>query len=80
MAFARELDLMTPKTPEEVYKAHLEPARPFTAPQKNTPLQNLASSFVNGFVNSGFGTDAFFKDEKSTADWLGKQKEWGMGI
>lgn len=77
LAFARELDLMTPKTPEEVYKAHLEPTRPFNTQQmKNTPLQNLASSFVNGFVNSGFGTDAFFKNDKSTGEWLGKHKDW----
>jgi 26S proteasome regulatory subunit N1 len=77
LAFARELDLMTPKTPEDVYKTYLEPNRPFTTQQvKNMTLQNLASSFVNGFVNSGFGTDAFFKDEKSTSDWLAKHKEW----
>ncbi|KAF7637169.1 26S proteasome non-ATPase regulatory subunit 2 [Meloidogyne graminicola] len=77
LAFARELDLMTPKTPEEVYKTYLEPNRPFATQQvKNMTLQNLASSFVNGFVNSGFGTDAFFKDEKSSNDWLAKHKEW----
>lgn len=77
LAFARELDLMTPKKPEEVYKAHLEPTRPFNTQQmKNLPLQNLASSFVNGFVNSGFGTDAFFKDEKSSGEWLSKHKDW----
>nr|CAD2202686.1 unnamed protein product [Meloidogyne enterolobii] len=77
LAFARELDLMTPKTPDEVYKTYLEPNRPFATQQvKNMTLQNLASSFVNGFVNAGFGTDAFFKDEKSTSDWLAKHKEW----
>ena len=81
LAFARELDLMTPKTPDEVYKTYLEPNRPFATQQvKNMTLQNLASSFVNGFVNAGFGTDAFFKDEKSTSDWLAKHKEWGWFV
>ncbi|KAI3422175.1 hypothetical protein GPALN_012708 [Globodera pallida] len=76
LALARELDIMTPKAPEDVYKSHLEQTRPFSHQPKDTTRHNLASSFVNGFVNCGFGSDSIFKTDKSISDWLGKHKEW----
>lgn len=37
--------------------------------------QNLASSFVNGFVNSGFGQDKLLMEDGNK--WLYKNKEHG---
>ena len=38
--------------------------------------QNLAASFVNGFVNAGFGKDKLLFDDGNK--WLYKNKEHGM--
>ena len=37
--------------------------------------QNLASSFVNGFVNTGFGKDKLLTEDGNK--WLYKNKEHG---
>lgn len=37
--------------------------------------QNLASSFVNAFLNAGFGSDKLLMDEKSK--WIYKNKDIG---
>jgi len=78
LALGRELDILEPKTPDDVYKTHLENQRPFGAgsSQVDSARQNLASSFVNGFVNAAFGTDKLLTEEGNK--WLYKNKEHGM--
>ncbi|VEN37831.1 unnamed protein product [Callosobruchus maculatus] len=74
---ARELDIMDPKTPEDVYKSHLENTRPqFGGSHVDSARQNLAASFVNGFVNAGFGQDKLLMEDGNK--WLYKNKEHGM--
>lgn len=74
---ARELDIMEPKTPEDVYKSHLENSRPpFSGGQVDSARQNLAASFVNGFVNAAFGRDKLLIEDGNK--WLYKNKEHGM--
>lgn len=74
---ARELDIMDPKTPEDVYKSHLENTRPqFGGSQVDSARQNLAASFVNGFVNAAFGQDKLLMEDGNK--WLYKNKEHGM--
>ena len=74
---ARELDIMDAKTPEDVYKSHLDNVRPvFGGGSVDSARQNLASSFVNGFVNAGFGHDKLLMDDGNK--WLYKNKEHGM--
>lgn len=74
---ARELDIMEPKTPEDVYKSHLENTRPqFGSGQVDSARQNLAASFVNGFVNAAFGQDKLLMEDGNK--WLFKNKEHGM--
>ncbi|CAG9816749.1 unnamed protein product [Phaedon cochleariae] len=74
---ARELDIMEPKTPEDVYKSHLENSRPpFGGSQVDSARQNLAASFVNGFVNAAFGQDKLLMEDGNK--WLYKNKEHGM--
>lgn len=74
---ARELDIMEPKLPEDIYKTHLEPIRPtLGGTHVDSARQNLASSFVNGFVNAGFGKDKLLSEDAN--NWFYKNKEHGM--
>ncbi|KAG0003047.1 proteasome regulatory particle base subunit [Entomortierella chlamydospora] len=75
---ARELDLMEPKTPEDIYKSHLEHKRSAAAAQVDSARQNLASTYVNAFVNAGFGVDKLMLTEDETGSWIYKNKEHGM--
>ncbi|KAG0309136.1 proteasome regulatory particle base subunit [Dissophora globulifera] len=74
---ARELDLMEPKTPEDIYKSHLEHKRS-AAVQVDSARQNLASTFVNAFVNAGFGVDKLMLSEEDDGGWIFKNKDHGM--
>ncbi|CAE8594993.1 unnamed protein product [Polarella glacialis] len=74
ISLAKELDVLEPKLPEQIYKSHLEEKRQIVA--LDSAKQNLASSFVNAFVNAGF-----CKDELMTvpdSKWVYKNKEMGM--
>ncbi|XP_019864481.1 PREDICTED: 26S proteasome non-ATPase regulatory subunit 2-like [Amphimedon queenslandica] len=73
---ARELDIMEPKVPEDIYKTHLEHSRFSTAQPVDSARANLASSFVNGFVNCSFGVDKLLTEEGNK--WLYKNKSFGM--
>jgi len=74
---ARELDIMEAKTPDDVYKSHLDNVRPaFGSGAVDSARQNLASSFVNGFINTGFGQDKLLMEDGNK--WLYKNKEHGM--
>nr|KAG5694635.1 hypothetical protein BaRGS_014730 [Batillaria attramentaria] len=77
LSLARELDIMEPKVPEDIYKSHLEPNRSTIGPNNlDSARQNLASSFVNGFVNAAFGQDKLLMEDGNK--WLYKNKEHGM--
>merc|ERR1712200_94488 len=72
---ARELDIMEAKTPDDVYKSHLDNVRSYSS-SVDSARQNLASSFVNGFINTGFGKDKLLMEDGQK--WLYKNKEHGM--
>jgi len=71
---AKDLDVLDPKLPEDIYKSHLEEKR--TTPVLDSAKANLASTFVNAFVNAGFCNDSLMTVEG--AAWLYKNKEHGM--
>ena len=75
---ARELDIMEPKIPEDIYKSHLETSRTSYQAQVDSARQNLAASFVNGFVNAGFGQDKLMSDDKEANVWIHKNKDHGI--
>ncbi|KAF9585414.1 proteasome regulatory particle base subunit [Lunasporangiospora selenospora] len=75
---ARELDLMEPKTPEDIYKSHLEHKRSTQIVPVDSARQNLASTFVNAFVNAGFGVDKLMLNEEDDGGWIYKNKDHGM--
>ena len=77
LSLGRELDIMEAKTPDDVYKSHLDNVRPaFGSGAVDSAKQNLASSFVNGFINTGFGQDKLLMEDGNK--WLYKNKEHGM--
>ncbi|KAL5292531.1 PSMD2 family protein [Megaselia abdita] len=77
LTLGRELDIMEAKTPEDVYKSHLDNSRTsFGSTQVDSARQNLAASFVNGFVNAGFGVDKLLTEDGNK--WIFKNKEHGM--
>uniref|UniRef100_A0A183U4I8 RPN1_RPN2_N domain-containing protein n=1 Tax=Toxocara canis TaxID=6265 RepID=A0A183U4I8_TOXCA len=78
-SLARELDIMEPKTPEGIYKSHLEQSRPFaSASAPDSARMNLAAAFVNGFVNCGFGVDKMMNEMEDANRWFYKNKDFGM--
>jgi len=80
LRLARELDIMEPKTPDDIYKTHLENInRPSYSGSSNVDSArgNLASSFVNGFVNAGFGKDKLLSADNG-ASWLHRQRDHCM--
>ena len=68
---------MEPKTPEDIYKSHFDnnSRSAFCGGQVDSARQNLASSFVNGFVNAAFGQDKLLMEDGNK--WLYKNKEHG---
>ncbi|CAJ0574536.1 unnamed protein product, partial [Mesorhabditis spiculigera] len=78
-SLARELDIMEPKTPDQIYKSHLEHTRPFGGSSNpDTARMNLAGAFVNGFVNCGFGQDKMMAEAEEGNKWFFKNKEHGI--
>jgi len=75
LALAQDLDIMEPKIPEDIYKSSTNEQRSFAA-NVDSARQNLASTFVNGFVNAGFGIDKLMTEEGNK--WIYKNKEHGM--
>ncbi|KAK5640956.1 hypothetical protein RI129_009503 [Pyrocoelia pectoralis] len=77
---ARELDVIEPKSPEDIFKTWLEPTlmRPLILGENlDSARQNLASSFVNGFVNAGFGSDKLVSVDGGHK-WIQRNKDYGM--
>ncbi|XP_054160152.1 26S proteasome non-ATPase regulatory subunit 2-like [Oppia nitens] len=80
LQLGRELDILEPKTPDDIYKTHLENTTRPTFGGGGGPdsaRANLASSFVNGFVNAAFGKDKILLCEDGNK-WLYKNKDHGM--
>eukprot|EP00127_Corallochytrium_limacisporum_P007277 Clim_evm18s246 gene=Clim_evmTU18s246 len=82
LALARELDIMEPKLPEDIYKTNLEGNRTgFSGSNIEPARANLAKSFVNGFVNAGFCKDKIMtvdEEGKGGQRWIYKNKDIGM--
>lgn len=81
LKLAQDLDVMDPKTPEDIYKSHLAETGGFVrrrdtgGAQVDSARANLASTFVNAFVNAGFGQDKLMTPDN---EWLYKNKDHGM--
>jgi len=82
LTLARDIEVMEPKSPEDIYKVHLIDGRGASS-SLDSARQNLAATFVNAFVNAGFGQDKLMtapsdsSSSGSSGNWLFKNKEHG---
>ena len=78
-SLAKELNILEPKMPEDIYKSHLESSRTAGLTNVDSARHNLASAFVNAFTNAGFGNDKMMLLEGSEkTSWVWKTKDDGM--
>ncbi|XP_031092252.1 26S proteasome non-ATPase regulatory subunit 2 homolog A-like [Ipomoea triloba] len=85
LTLARDIDVMEPKTPEDIYKctnAHLVDDLGVAGTIVLSARQNLAATYVNAFVNAGFGQDKLMTvpseaSGDSSTSWLFKNKGHG---
>lgn len=75
---AKELNILEPKMPEDIYKSHLESTRTAGLTNVDSARHNLASAFVNAFTNAGFGNDKMMLVEGEKTSWVWKTKDDGM--
>ncbi|EPS97459.1 26S proteasome regulatory complex non-ATPase subcomplex Rpn1 subunit [Fomitopsis schrenkii] len=76
--FGKELGVLEPKSLEDVYKSHLENTRTSAAANVDSARGNLAGTFVNAFVNAGFGNDKLMVEAEEGNSWIYKNKDHGM--
>lgn len=76
MQLAKDLEVADPKKPEDIYKTHLENRK--NVSQIDSAKQNLASTFVNAFVNAGSGKDALMLGKFDDQPWINKVKNEGL--
>ncbi|KAL7219285.1 hypothetical protein ACSBR2_012376 [Camellia fascicularis] len=83
LMLARDIEVMEPKSPEDIYKAHLLHGWASAGASVNSASQNLAATFVNAFVNAGFGQDKLMtvpseaSSGGSSGNWVFKNKAHG---
>jgi 26S proteasome regulatory subunit N1 len=71
---AKELDVIEPKHPEDVFKSHLEEKT--SEAKLDSYKMNMAASIASSFINAGFGTEALLS--KKDSDWFSRNKEEGV--
>ena len=72
----KELEVLEPKHPEDVFKSHLENKKQDADKKLESYKINMAFSIASSFINAGFGTEVLLSKDKS--DWLYKNKDEGM--
>ncbi|KAE8133088.1 armadillo-type protein [Aspergillus pseudotamarii] len=77
-SLGKELNILDPKMPEDIYKTHLESSRGAGLTNVDSARHNLASAFVNSFANAGFGNDKMMLVEGDKGPWVWKTKDDGM--
>ena len=73
---AKDLEVVEAKKPEDIYKTHLENRKGSST--IDSAKQNLASTFVNAFVNAGSGNDALMLGKVDDQPWINKVKNEGL--
>ncbi|KAI0159201.1 26S proteasome regulatory subunit rpn-1 [Pestalotiopsis sp. NC0098] len=74
----KELNILEPKTTEDIYKSHLESNRVAGMTNLDSARHNLSAAFVNAFVNAGFGKDKMMLSDQDKESWVWKTKDEGM--
>ncbi|KAL1406243.1 proteasome regulatory particle base subunit [Vanrija albida] len=74
--FGKAVGVEEPRTPEDIYKTQLESRS--IGQHLNSARDNLASTFVNAFVNAGFGNEKLVVQAPEGQSFIYLQKERGM--
>lgn len=77
-ALGKELNILDPKSTEDIYKSHLESSRVSGMTNMDSARHNLAAAFVNAFVNAGFGNDKMMLVDEGDKSWVWKTKDEGQ--
>lgn len=77
-ALGKELNILDPKTTEDIYKSHLESSRVAGMTSLDSARHNLSAALVNAFVNAGFGKDKMMLVDGEKETWVWKTKADGM--
>lgn len=76
--FGKELGVGEAKSLEDIYKSHLETARGGGLNANvDSARANLSGTFVNAFVNAGFGNDKLMVEAEEGNSWVYKNKDHG---
>jgi len=79
---ATDLDVTEAKDPKDVYKSHLADTglKKTDGAVVNSALQNQAATYVNGFVNMGFGKDNLVTkvEANGSCEWIYQNKPPGI--
>jgi 26S proteasome regulatory subunit N1 len=79
--FGKEVGVADARSLEDIYKSHLENTRAAAAANVDSARANLAGTFVNAFVNAGFGNDKLMVEAEEGNSWIYKNKDHGeLGI
>ncbi|CAI9771985.1 unnamed protein product [Fraxinus pennsylvanica] len=84
LTLARDIEVMEPKSPEDIYKYHLLDGRARDRKFVDSGREKLAATFVNAFVNAGFGQDKLMigpveaSSGGSATSWVLENKEHGQ--
>lgn len=76
-SLGKELNILDPVMPEDIYKTHLE-TRGAGLTNVDSARHNLASAFVNSFANAGYGNDKMMLVDADKSSWVWKTKDDGM--
>ena len=79
-SLGKELNILEPRLPEDIYKSHLESTRTAGLTNVDSARHNLASAFVNAFTNAGFGQDKLLLNvsDGDRTSWIFKTKDDGQ--
>lgn len=78
LGVARSMDVLDPKSPEDIYKTASSKRGAAASAVVESARANLASSFVNGFVNAGFCSDKLMLGAEAGASWVRRNKDHGQ--
>ena len=80
LTLARDLDVMEAKLPEDIYKTHLMEGRAPAGAAVDSARANLAATFVNAFVNAGFGQDKLLTASEGDTEGEGASSGAGSNV
>ena len=75
-SYGKAVGVEEPRSVDDVYKTHLETTN--TSHNADSARHNLASTFVNAFVNAGFGNEKLVVNVPEGESWIYKNKAHGM--